>query len=65
MALTRWEYAEIYVMGGQASVSFSHRQQRSGKFWEVVKQLGDEGWEMVGLAFYVSEYRYTFKRPLA
>ena len=81
MAVTQWEYAEINAveLSKTVNVKFSHQQSRSGSVWQMLKQLGDEGWEMVGVGFAPGmettgvtfapypgrgEWRYVFKRPL-
>ena len=76
--MTRWEYAFVHwqgdARGARRSIDFSHRPRQDkidGTLTDHVKQLGDEGWEMVG----VSDFHamgttgsagpiYAFKRPL-
>lgn len=50
MPTVRWEFAEVAARGANSYATFSHRPPRKGEFWALLKQLGDEGWAMVGVA---------------
>jgi hypothetical protein len=49
--MTRWEYARLESTDAGVGVVFSHRQpwQRLAPeaFFDALRQLGDEGWELV------------------
>ena len=69
MPTQKWEYAEMSG-GRNTQVRFTHRSPRSGGFWELWKQLGDEGWELVGVTGVGGtpvdfQWLYVFKRPQA
>ena len=80
--MQRWEYAQLVippppeelVAAGTEPIGphviFSHRERQSllqGSWGQLLRQLGDEGWEMV-TAFTLHDgavQTFWFKRPLA
>src|SRR5206468_111459 len=50
-SMTRWEYARLQSTEEGISVVFTHRQAWTGiapeAFFQTLRQLGDEGWELV------------------
>jgi hypothetical protein len=49
--VTRWEYARLESGDSGISVLFTHRESWTGlapeAFFETLRRLGDEGWELV------------------
>lgn len=61
-----WEYAELEE-GNPSSLEFSHRPTIYGEKWELIKLLGDGGFELVTAAVASGNsdddlWRYVFKR---
>lgn len=62
-----WEFAELEECD-ECSITFSHRLAVYGEKWQLLKYLGNNGYELVGVAFAVGStgddcWRYVFKRP--
>jgi hypothetical protein len=51
VGLTRWEYARLESTGSGVGVVFTHREpwprQAPETFFDTMRRLGDEGWEVV------------------
>lgn len=65
--MQKWEYAHLFIGDGAMPerVRFSHREDWTGirSDLEVMRRLGDEGWEMVTHSFNGSFNDWWFKRP--
>jgi hypothetical protein len=65
--MQRWEYARILVDRGDVSVSYSH-QEASTRTWPRVimamRDLGDDGWDLVTASNRDGNEILHFKRPL-
>jgi hypothetical protein len=68
--MTKWEYCVIDIEAdGQAKVVYlqppaeKHRSEAIEEIYQVIAQLGLEGWELVSHTLTEAEY-FTFKRPL-
>ncbi|MHB1134932.1 MAG: hypothetical protein ACYC4L_21385 [Chloroflexota bacterium] len=70
----KWEHAILRWHGDgrfdHRSITYSDRgkvEDLNGQLDQVLKMLGDEGWEMVGLSCYSNSMStpavYAFKRP--
>ena len=73
--MQRWEYAVLRWQGEHTgehrSIEFSHQPAPSslkGSLGETLCRLGDDGWELVGVAPYTfsapGSAVYAFKRPI-
>jgi hypothetical protein len=48
--MRKWEYARVLVDRGDVSVTFSHQEGSSQRWPRVInalRDLGDDGWELV------------------
>lgn len=68
--MTKWEYCVIDIEAdGRAKVVYlqppdqRHRSETIEEIYQVIAQLGLEGWELVSHTLTEAEY-FTFKRPL-
>jgi hypothetical protein len=67
--MQHWEFAMLTWGGGETQVGFTHheswRHQAGEEFWEIMRRLGDEGWELVSTtqAAGGESSLYWFKRP--
>jgi hypothetical protein len=65
--MQRWEYARILVDRGDVSVSYSH-QEAPPRTWPRVimamRDLGDDGWDLVTASNRDGNEILHFKRPL-
>ncbi len=68
--MTKWEYCVIDISPeGQAKVVYlkpagqKHRAEKVEEIYQVLAELGLDGWELVSHTQTISEY-YTFKRAL-
>lgn len=65
--MQKWEYARVLVDRGDASIVYSH-QDPSPQAWPRVilamRDLGDEGWELVTATNRDGNEVLHFKRPL-
>ena len=63
-----WEYALLTWSSDETKVGFTHheswRKLNGEEFWDVLRRLGDEGWEMVSVLEEPARERsiYWFKR---
>lgn len=65
--MQRWEYARIMTDRGDVSISYSHRDVPSRGWPRVInamKDLGDDGWELVTASNRDGNEILHFKRPL-
>ena len=67
--MQRWEFGLLTWGEGKTEVGFTHHERWRGlaqeEFWEVLRRLGDEGWEMVSALEEPTRSLYWFKRPQA
>jgi len=62
MAMQQWEYLIVdHRYGGQ--IISDGKPLESKDIYQYLKQLGEQGWEMVGLGTAAGGTRYAFKRP--
>jgi hypothetical protein len=68
--MIKWEYCIVDISPqGEAKVVYlkpvgqKHRAERIEEIYQVLAQLGLEGWELVSHTQTISEY-FTLKRPL-
>jgi hypothetical protein len=73
----KWEYLELYTSGPQWADSFGESgmaepgpkpknwPHRWGTVQPRLNQLGQDGWEVVGITQVGDFVRYLFKRPVA
>lgn len=74
--LPKWEYASFFWGGSSEltirTMEFSHPNFKTNKqvdadgFWDAMRHLGEEGWELVSVSDPPdsSWQRFFFKRPL-
>ena len=65
--MQRWEYARALSDRGEVTVSYSHRQAPS-RSWprviEALRDLGDQGWELVTATNRDGHEVLHFRQPL-
>ena len=71
-----WEYAQLTRLSTAAYASFTHRPENNTNwdlvgsgtthvaFFDIMRQFGDAGWELVAVWTADDWPRYLFKRPL-
>lgn len=61
--MTRWEYARLESRASGVNVVFTHRQPWTGlsadSFFDALRRLGDEGWEVVSVLPLAAEVTST------
>ncbi len=63
-----WEYARVLVDRGDVSVTYSHQELPAQKWPRVInalRDLGDDGWELVTASNRDGNEILHFKRPRA
>jgi hypothetical protein len=65
----RWEYAHLlFGTSGNANdhLLFTHQDEHrvEGSIWDVIRELGDDGWELVTTHVLKDGEELWFKRPL-
>ena len=65
--MQRWEYARVLVDRGDVSVSYSHQESPPRTWPRVIfamRDLGDDGWDLVTATNRDGNEILHFKRPL-
>lgn len=69
--MQRWEFALLSWGAGLTEVGFTHhdswRELPGEEFWDTLRRLGDEGWELVSVIEGpgIQKTQYWLKRPQA
>ncbi|MFW5748465.1 MAG: J domain-containing protein [Chloroflexota bacterium] len=63
----RWEYLTLRSSRNYGTTKYyvndvQERDLKNARFSEVINQIGEQGWEMVGIAVVGSDQTYIFKR---
>lgn len=67
-SLQKWEYLTLESTSNYGTVKYivNGEQQPAIKnfpLFQVINQIGSQGWEMVGIAAVAEQRTYVFKRP--
>lgn len=62
--MTKWEYARLQSLATGVNVVFTHRPAWTGlapeSFFETLRRLGDEGWELVAAIPLAADASYEY-----